>query len=94
LGWDCKTIGKGIKELLAGIFCIDKSAGLGSNRTDHYFGPETVLKAFGIILLAYNEEYFYFTDINVTADIMIDALEDLWSNTKTRFNPNTIIYKS
>ena len=40
---------------------------------DHDFGPEMVLKLFGIFLPAYNENYFYFTDSRVTADFMIDA---------------------
>ena len=44
---------------------------------DHDFGPEMVLKPFGIFLPAYNENYFYFTDSNVTADFMIDALEPM-----------------
>ena len=58
---------------------------------DHDFDPEMVLKPFGIFLPAYNENYFYFTDGNVTADFMIDALEDLWPTIKARFNPHTIV---
>lgn len=45
---------------------------------DHDFGPEMVLKPFGIFLPAYNENYFYFTDGNVTADFMIDAIKFLF----------------
>lgn len=41
---------------------------------DHDFGPEMILKPFGIFLPAHNANYFYFTDSNVTADFMIDAL--------------------
>jgi transposase len=58
---------------------------------DHDFDPKTVLKPFGLFLPAYNENYFYFTDSNVTADFMIDALEDLWPMLKARFNPHTIV---
>jgi hypothetical protein len=57
---------------------------------DHDFAPDTVLKPFGIFLPASDEVYFYFTESNVTADFMVDALEDLWSTIKTRFNPHTI----
>ena len=39
-------------------------------------------------LNSYN--YFYFTHGNVTADFMVDALEDLWPSIKSRFNPHTI----
>jgi len=55
------------------------------------FDPEMVLKPFGIFLPAHNENYFYFTDSRVTADFMIDALEDLWPTIKARFNPHTIV---
>ena len=63
----------------------------GVKAADHDFGPEMVLKPFGIFLPAYNENYFYFTDSNATADFMIDALEDLWLTIKARFNPHTIV---
>ena len=57
---------------------------------DHDFHPDTVLKPFGIFLPAYSESYFYFTTGTVTADFMIDALEDLWPSIKARFDPHTI----
>jgi transposase len=60
------------------------------NACDHDFEPETVLKPFGIFLPAFDETYLYFTQSNVTADFMVDALEDLWPIIKDRFNPHTI----
>ena len=36
LGWDRKTIGKGIKELKSGIRCIDNFASRGRNRAEHH----------------------------------------------------------
>ena len=36
LGWDRKTIGKGIKELKTGIHCIDNFSGRGRHRAEHY----------------------------------------------------------
>ena len=36
LGWDRKTIGKGIKELKTGIRCIDNFSGRGRHRAEHY----------------------------------------------------------
>ncbi len=62
----------------------------GVNACDHDFKPDTVLKPFGIFLPAIDENYFYFTESNATADFMIDALEDLWPSIKARFNPHTI----
>jgi hypothetical protein len=35
LGWDRKTIGKGIKELKTGIHCIDNFSGRGRKRIEH-----------------------------------------------------------
>ena len=57
---------------------------------DHDFHPDTVLKPFGIFLPAFDETYFYFTSGTVTADFIVDALEDLWPSLKARFNPHTI----
>jgi hypothetical protein len=60
------------------------------NACDHDFDPETELKPFGMFLPVYDEVYFYLTESNVTADFMVDALEDLWPTLKARFNPHTI----
>jgi transposase len=57
---------------------------------DHDFKPDSVLKPFGIFLPAFDEIYFYFSNSNVTADFMVDALQDLWPQIKARFNPHTI----
>lgn len=59
--------------------------------SDHDFGPEISLKLFGIFIPGIDEPYFYFTDSNVTADFMIDALEDLWPMIHSRFDPHTIV---
>jgi hypothetical protein len=61
---------------------------------DHDFEPETTIKPFGIFLPKLNENYFYFTESNFTADFMIDAIEDLWPTLKARFNPHTIVINS
>ena len=50
-----------------------------------------MLKLFGIYLPALDENYLYFTESNVTADFMIDALENLWPSIKHRFDPHTIV---
>jgi hypothetical protein len=57
---------------------------------DHDFQLDVVLEPFGIFLPELNENYFYFTDSNVTADFMADALQDLWPIIKTRFDPHTM----
>lgn len=63
----------------------------GAEACDHDFAPDKVLKPFGIHLPASGENHLYFTENNVTADFMVDALEDLWPSLKLRFNPHTIV---
>ena len=63
----------------------------GVKALDHDFAPDKVLKPFGIFLPDYGENYFYFTESPVTADFMVDAIEDLWPSLKERFNPHTLI---
>jgi len=58
---------------------------------DHDYAPETIVKPFGINLPALNENYLYFTESNVTADFMVDALENLWTSLKERFDPHTLV---
>ena len=50
----------------------------GSKAVDHDFDPETTLKLFGIHIPEKNENYLYFAQSNVTADFMVDVLQDLW----------------
>ena len=67
---------------------------LQTKALDHDYKPETTLKPFGISLPALNENHIYFTESNVTADFMVDALEDLWPSLKERFDPHTIVINS
>ncbi len=63
----------------------------GVEACDHDFAPVFVLKPFGIHLPNLDENYLYFTDSYITADFIIDAIEDLWPSLKRRFNPHTIV---
>jgi transposase len=63
----------------------------GIQAADHDFAPEVILKPFGIYLPALDENYFYFTESNVTADLMVDAIEDLWPMINYRFDPHTLV---
>jgi len=62
----------------------------GVKGSDHDFAPESVLKLFGISIPKIHDIYYFLTDSNVTADFMIDSLEDIWPSLKARFNPHTI----
>ena len=66
----------------------------GAEACDHDFAPDTVLKPFGIHLPALGENYFYFTESNITADFIWDSIEDLWPSLKSRFNPHTLVINS
>lgn len=52
---------------------------------DHDFKPDETLTPFGIFLPDYDEVYLYFTKSAVTADFMVDCLQDLWATLQPRF---------
>ena len=74
-----------------GMFSRGGYTRLNTKAWDHDYTPETILKPFGIYLPALNESHIYFTQSNVTADFMVDAIEDLWPSLKKRFSPHTIV---
>ncbi|GBC61068.1 transposase [Desulfonema ishimotonii] len=55
----------------------------GAKAVDHDFKPDTKLRLFGIHIPEKDENHLYFTESNVTADFMADAMEDLWSAPET-----------
>jgi hypothetical protein len=63
----------------------------GAAAIDHDFQRETTLKLFGIHVPEIDENYLYFTESNVTADFMVDALEDLWLFLENRANLHSIV---
>jgi len=63
----------------------------GSKGSDHDFEPEATLKLFGIHVPEKDENYLYFTESNVTADFMVDAIEDLWMSLKNQTDLHTIV---
>ncbi len=63
----------------------------GEEALDHDFGPVAKLNLFGIFLPAHDESFFYFSQSNITADFIVDTIEDLWPQLKDRFNPHTIV---
>jgi hypothetical protein len=63
----------------------------GANAVDHDFEPDTTLKLFGIHIPERSENYLYFTESHVTADFMVDALEDLWPSLEKQIDPHTIV---
>jgi len=62
----------------------------GEKSSDHDYEAEHKLTPFDFFLPFYDESYFYFSKSKVTADFMIDCLQDLWINLQQRFNPHTL----
>ena len=52
---------------------------------DHDFQPTTTLTPVGIFLPQYNELYLFFVTSKVTADCLVDLLEQWWHEVKDRF---------
>jgi transposase len=50
-----------------------------------------VLKLFGIFLPVYDESFFYFTESKLTADFIVDMLENIWPDLQRRFEPHTLV---
>ena len=63
----------------------------GENGLDHDFGPNKIVTPLGIFLPLYDETFLYFTESKVTADFIVDCLENLWPNLKKRFTPDTVV---
>lgn len=63
----------------------------GLKGSDHDFKPEAMLKLFGIHVPEKDENYLYFTESSVTADFMVDAIEDLWASLENQADLHTIV---
>jgi Rhodopirellula transposase DDE domain len=53
---------------------------------DHDFAPIATLTPVGIFLPQYNELYLFFVTSKVTADCLVDLLEQWWNEVKERFS--------
>jgi hypothetical protein len=52
---------------------------------DHHFNPECKITPYGIFLPQYNELSLFFVSSKLTADCIVDLLEDWWRESKNRF---------
>ena len=52
---------------------------------DHDFKPEAVLIPFGILLPRWDELFLYFSPGYITADFIVDRLDEWWREAKPRF---------
>ena len=59
--------------------------------SDHDFTPKALLNLYGIFLSEHDELYHFFTESKVTSDFMVDSLEEIWPDLKSRFNPTMLL---
>ncbi len=75
---------------------IGKFSRGGKNRSstrayDHDFAPEEKLTPFGILLPDTGASFLWFSNSKVTADFMVDRLEDIWPKLNTTYRPHTLV---
>jgi transposase len=78
---DCKAVVK------IGPFSRGGKNRIEQKASDHDFEPEEKLVSFGVFIPKLCESHFWFSIGPVTADFMIDRLEELWMKLNKRF-PN------
>jgi transposase len=52
---------------------------------DHHFNPQCKITPYGIFLPQYNELNLFFVSSKLTADCIVDLLENWWTEAKKRF---------
>ena len=57
-----------------------------TNSLDHDFSSEATLIPYGIFVPQYNELFLFFVTSKLTADCIVDLLEDWWQTVKHRFH--------
>jgi hypothetical protein len=63
----------------------------GENACDHDFQPETTLTPFGILLPQTGDNHLWFSQSKVTADFMVDRLEEMVPRWKEEFDLQTLV---
>lgn len=63
----------------------------GEEACDHDFEPEATLTPFGILLPQTGDHHLWFSESKVTADFMVDRLEEMLPRWKQRFDFHTLL---
>lgn len=63
----------------------------GESACDHDFEPQTTLTPFGILLPAQASSSLWFTPGKVTADFMVDCIDEWWSRRDAGERPHTLV---
>jgi hypothetical protein len=68
-----------------GSFSRGGKSRIPTSGCDHDYQPKSKLTPYGIFLPELDELFFYFTESKVTADFIVDVLEQWWNTVKARF---------
>lgn len=63
----------------------------GVKALDHDFAPEAKLVPFGMLLPKTGDSYLWFTESKVTADFMVDRLEEVWPKLSKKYGVNKLV---
>jgi len=63
----------------------------GENACDHDFQPKTTLSPFGILLPQTGDNHLWFSQSKVTADFMVDRIEEMVPQWKHSFDLHTLV---
>ena len=63
----------------------------GEDACDHDFQPKTTLTPFGILLPRTGDNYLWFSQSKVTADFMVDRIEEMVPQWKQGFDLHTLV---
>ena len=74
-----------------GPFSRGGSSRQGEEASDHDFQPDATLNPFGILLPQTGDSYLWFSESNITADFMVDRLEEMVPKWKQRFGFDTLV---
>ena len=85
LSADCKAVVK------VGAFSRGGHSRVPTKACDHDFAPKEKLTPFGLLLPDSGESHLWFATGRVTADFMVDRLEESWPEMKRRYQPHTLL---
>lgn len=89
---NCLRISLDTKATVAiGAFSRGGNNRCGIKALDHDFAPEVKLVPFGILLPKTGKSYLWFTQSKVTADFMVDRLEEIWPRLSEKYGVNKIV---
>jgi len=74
-----------------GLFSRGGYSRQGENACDHDFQPKTTLIPFGILLPQTGDNHLWFSQSKVTADFMVDRIEEMVPQWKQSFDLHTLV---